>query len=273
MIARSRLVTKSFIHSSDRLIDAIIYQIKELLRDSGVLKKDVLGVGIGLPGLVNPKEGIVNVLPNVAGWNNVPLKKIIQQRLKLRVAIDNDVNMITLAEWRFGAGKGCKNFLCMTLGTGVGGGLILNDRIYRGEGFVAGEIGHFPYLGKSFEKHIGNKVLVKKARQQLRRKIDEMSQVYFLAKDGNQKALRFWESIAQELAPTITGVVNLLNPRLIIIGGGVANNFPFFAPKLKEIVRESAMSVQSHMLKIVRAKLGDDAGVIGARILLEEGVI
>jgi len=107
-------------------------------------KKDVLGIGIGLPGLIDVGKGVVRVLPNIPGWENVPLKRLLEKKTGLRVQLENDVNMITLGEWVYGAGRGKKDLLCITLGTGVGAGLILNNNIYRGPGFAAGEIGHAP---------------------------------------------------------------------------------------------------------------------------------
>lgn len=268
VLARTNLNTKSYAKNRLHLIDAIVNTALELVKQNGYTKKQIRGIGFGLPGLVDPKKGIVKILPNVPGWKDVPLRKLVQQRIKLPVVMDNDVNLITLAEWKHGAGKGYKDLICITLGTGVGGGLVFDNQFYRGPGFAAGEIGHFPYKEKVFEKYVGNKTLAEKAEKQLRRKIDKVSDVYYLAKSGHKGALKFWENIAEELAPTLTGAVNLLNPSLIIFGGGVSNNFPFFSPNLKKLIKKNAMPVQGKMVKLVRAKLDNDAGLIGAHILL-----
>src|SRR5262245_31913987 len=152
IIARSRLDTKAFNRNKGRLIKAFCDAIWQLAANKGLKKRDLLGVGIGMPGFINPQKGTVLFLPNIPGWHNVPLAGILRKKLGLPVFIDNDVNLITMAEWHLGAGKGCRNLVCITLGTGVGGGLVLDNKMYRGENFLAGEVGHSPY-GKSELEH------------------------------------------------------------------------------------------------------------------------
>ncbi len=282
IVARAFLDTKSFYKRKTKLIDEIVGAIRDLIDEKKLVSKDILGIGLGLPGLIDSKRGIVNFLPNVPGWKNVPLKSIIQKKLYIPTFIDNDVNVITLGEWKFGAGKGYKNLMCMTLGTGVGGGLILNGSLYRGEGFVAGELGHMPLNEKGpdcncggsacFEYYVGNGCLLKKAAKIFKRKDIQLPEVFRLAKHGNVRAIRFWEETAVHIGNGLVGVVNLLNLRLIVIGGGVSNNFQFLGKTINAVIRRRAMRVQSKMVKIVRAKLGDDAGIIGAQVLVKEAI-
>jgi glucokinase len=167
----------------------------------------------------------------------------------------------------------------MTLGTGVGSGLILDNRLYRGEGFAAGEIGHMPpkrngpkcNCGGSgcFERYVGNTVLLKKARKLFRDKTMTLEQVSLLASRKDPRAVAFWRETAVTIGDALTGVVNLLNPKLIIIGGGVANAHRFLFKTIADTIRARAMSVQGAMFKIKRAELGDDAGLIGARVLVD----
>lgn len=281
IIARSTLSTKNYASSKKKLINALNYSIGLLIKD--IKKSQVSGVGIGLPGLINSKEGVVNFLPNVPGWKNVPLKRIMQDELKIPVCIDNDVNLITLGEWKFGAGKTYKNLVCMTLGTGVGSGLILNNRIYRGEGFAAGELGHMPLNEKGlkcscggeacFETYVGNRVLTAKAAKLFKLKNIRLEEVYVLAEKGNVRAVQFWQEAAMHIGNALVGLVNLLNPRLIIIGGGVSNNYKYLGQTISKIVSSRCMNVQAKMVKIVRSKLGDDAGIIGAHVLVKEGKV
>ena len=282
IVARAFLDTKSFYKRKTKLIDAIVGAIRDLIDEKKLVSKDILGIGLGLPGLIDSKRGIVNFLPNVPGWKNVPLKSIIQKKLHIPTFIDNDVNVITLGEWKFGAGKGYKNLMCMTLGTGVGGGLILNGMLYRGEGFVAGELGHMPLNEKGpdcncggsacFEYYVGSGCLLKKAAKIFKRKDIQLPEVFRLAKHGNVRAIRFWEETAVHIGNGLVGVVNLLNLRLIVIGGGVSNNFQFLGKTINAVIRRRAMRVQSKMVKIVRAKLGDDAGIIGAQVLVKDAI-
>lgn len=280
--SRSFLDTRKFLRQRYKLIDALVLEMKSLMDAKRLAAKDILGIGFGLPGLIDSKKGVINFLPNVPGWKNVPLKNIIQKRLYLPTFIDNDVNVIALGEWKFGAGKGYKNLVCMTLGTGVGGGLILNNELYRGEGFVAGELGHMPLNEKGplcncggwgcFELYVGNRTLLQKAAKIFKKKDIQLPDVNHLARQGNARAIQFWEEAATHIGNALVGVVNLLNPTLIIIGGGVANNLVFMEKTIMAVIQKRAMKVQAAMVKVVRAQLGDDAGIIGARVLVKEAL-
>ncbi len=283
IVARTVLKTESCSQNKNKLIKAVILAIEELLEEKRLNKKNVLGIGFGFPGLVNPEKGIVTFLPNISGWKNVPLKQIIAKETGVPVFIDNDVNLVTLAEWKFGAGKGKENLLCMTLGTGVGSGLILNGLLYRGEGFVAGELGHMPLNEKGpgcncggeacFERYVGNRYLMARAGKIFKNKNIQLPDVFALAEHGNVRAVQFWEETATHIGNAFVGVVNLLNPSLIIVGGGVSNNYKYLGPTINKIIKKRAMKVQAGMVKIVRAKLGDDAGIIGAQVLVKDSIV
>lgn len=283
IIAKTNLITKSYVHHPRQMINALVTAIRALIRDNGKTIKDVAGIGIGLPGQINSPRGIVLFLPNVPGWKNVPLRKIIQKQLKLPVFMDNDVNLIALGEWKLGAGKGYKNLVCITLGTGVGGGLILDGSLYRGEGFVAGEIGHMPLNEHGpacncggmgcFERYVGNRILMDKAASIFGKENIRPQDVFALANRGNALAVRFWRETATHIGNALVGVINLLNPRLVIIGGGIANNYKFMGKTIQKVIRRRAMKVQRDMVKIVRARLGDEAGILGAHILVKESIL
>ena len=282
IIGRATLGTKQFSSSKKNLIDAIVEMIGSLLHSHALKAKDVLGVGFGLPGLIDPQRGIVKLLPNISGWCNVPLTRIVQEKIGIPVHIDNDVNLITLGEWKFGAACGYDNFLCMTLGTGVGAGLILNGGLYRGEGFVAGELGHMPLNEKGpdcncggwgcFERYVGNETLLKKAVKVFRDKNFRLPQLSPLASQGDVRVIQFLEEVGTHIGNGLVGVVNLLNPRLIVIGGGVSNHYKFLSKTINKVIKQRCMKVQSQMVKITRAKLGDDAGIIGAQVLVKESI-
>ncbi|MDP8212390.1 MAG: ROK family protein [Candidatus Zapsychrus exili] len=279
IIDRSDLTTESFACNKQKLIKAIADNILSLIDRNNVLKSNVLGIGIGLPGLVDAKAGIVNFLPNIPGWKNVPLKNILKKKISLPVFLDNDVNLMALGEWKFGAGRGYKNLICITLGTGVGGGLILNNSIYRGEGFVAGEIGHIPINEKGpscncgsqgcFEQYVGNKQILEKAAKIFKNKNIMLEDVFDLAEKENTRAIQLWEEIAAHIGNGLIGVVNVLNPRLIVIGGGVSKSYKYLNKVISNTIKSRAMKTQADMVKIVRAKLGDDAAIIGAHVLVK----
>jgi glucokinase len=282
IIGRAVLSTKNLSKNKKKLIDAVCISILNLVKEQRLTPKSILGIGLGLPGPVDSKRGIVSFLPNIPGWKNVPLKNIIQKRLHIPTFIDNDVNLITLGEWKFGAGKGCQNLMCMTLGTGVGAGLILNNGLYRGEGFAAGELGHMPLNEDGpacncggwacFERYVGNTTLLEKALKTFPNSKIQLPDVYRRAEQGDRLALRFWEEAAVHIGNALVGVINLLNLRLIIIGGGVSNSFKFLGRTINGTIKARAMKVQAGMVRVVRAQLDDDAGILGAQVLVKESM-
>ncbi len=280
VLHRTRLATKSYGSDQQKLISALAEAILTLVSENHISQKQIQGVGIGLPGLVNPQRGLVIFLPNIPGWRNVPLKAKLEKYLGFPVHLENDVNLITLGEWGFGAGRGCRNMVGMTLGTGVGAGLILDGKLYRGEGFAAGELGHMPINFEGlkcncgsfacFETFVGNAQLQQRAEQLFKREGIALEDVFQLAKSGDSKALRFWEETGELIGTGLVGAVNLLNPTHIVIGGGVSRSHRFLFPAIRRTLKTRAMAVQGKMVRVVRARLGDDAGIIGAQILVNQ---
>ena len=279
IIFRTNLLTKTYIRNKNRLIQAIVVKIDEILRINKFSRKEIKAIGIGLPGLVDPSEGKVIFLPNIPGWKNVPLRQIFHKLLRISTYIENDVNLVTLGEWKFGSGCGVQNMICATLGTGVGGGLIINNQLYRGEGYTAGEIGHIPINEEGplcncsghacLERYVGNKYLRQQAAKLFKEKNITLEKVTTLAQKGNLKALRFWDQTAKHIGHALTGVVNVLNPSRIVLGGGISNS-KFIFKTIQQTIRLRAMKVQGRMVKIVPAQLGNDAGILGAFVLIQE---
>ena len=278
VIVRNSFATKPFASSRIKLIEALAREIEASIISAGLLKKQIAGVGIGLPGLVDYENGVVRFLPNIPGWRSVHLKAILQKRIKLPVFVDNDVKIITLAESKFGAGRGVKNMVCLTLGTGVGAALILNGQLYRGEDNAAGELGHMPLNEHGpkcncggygcFEKYVGNRALFALASHMMKKPGMTTEDMFALAQKGNKKALLFWKTAAEHIGNGLVGIVNLLNPHVIIIGGGVSNNEKFLFKTIAQTIRRRAMSLQGSAFKIKRAAFKDDAGIIGAYVLV-----
>jgi len=278
VIVRNSFATKPFASSRIKLIAGLAREIEASIITAGLNKKQIAGVGIGLPGLVDYEKGFVRFLPNIPGWRGVHLKSILQKMIKLPVYVDNDVKIITLAESKFGAGKGVRNLVCLTLGTGVGAALILNGQLYRGEDNAAGELGHMPLNEHGpkcncggfgcFETYVGNRALFALASRMMGKPGLTTVDMFALAKKGNKKALLFWKKAGRHIGNGLVGIVNLLNPRLLIIGGGVSNNERFLFKTITETIVSRAMSLQGSAFKIKRAKFKDDAGIIGAYVLV-----
>lgn len=278
IVYKNVLSTKGFV-KKESLILAIINSINGIIRNSNLNRKNILGVGLGLPGPIDIRRGLVHFFPNIPGWKEVSLKSILNKKLRLPIFLDNDANLMCLAEYKLGAGKIFKNVVCLTLGTGVGAGIIINGNLYRGSSSLAGEIGHMPINEKGphctcggfacLETYIGNNRIIKEARRLFKRNIS-LEELSFLAKKQNNKAKAFWSKVAEHLGIALAGVVNLLNPDCIVIGGGVAGAGSILFDKVRETITKRAMSVQAKHVKLFKARLGNDAGVIGAAILVKE---
>ncbi|MFA5100280.1 MAG: ROK family protein [Candidatus Omnitrophota bacterium] len=263
----------------DSLIGAIVDSVEYILKKYDLKRSSVAGAGLGLPGPIDYDRGIVHFFPNIPGWKEVRLSSILERQLRLPVCIDNDANVMALAEFTLGAAKGARNAVCLTLGTGVGGGLILNGRLYRGSSYAAGEIGHMPINEEGpdcncggiacLESYIGNQRISLEVRRIFGKDIS-LEEVSALAYRGNKKAINLWENVGSHLGVALVSVVNLLNPDCIVIGGGVANAGAILFNKVTETILERAMLVQAQAVRVVKAELGNDAGMIGAGILVKE---
>lgn len=276
--AKSSFNTKSF-DNKHKLIGGIIASVDSFILNQKLKRSAILGVGLGVPGPVDTLKGIVHFLPNIPGWKEVKLKKILEQKTKLPVFIDNDAKLMTLAEHEAGAAKNYKNVLCLTLGTGVGGGLIINDSIYRGADNSSGEVGHFPLNEKGplcgcgargcLETYVGNYRIIQEARRLFGSKIT-LEKVSALARENNLQAIDFWSRVGKKIGLALSGIVNLLNLDLIVIGGGVSNSGKVLFESIQRTIQLRAMRVQAKRVKIIKAKLGIDAGIIGAGYLVRE---
>ncbi|MBM3249469.1 MAG: ROK family protein [Candidatus Omnitrophica bacterium] len=273
------LSTRSF-KKKEELIRALCLGIREIVRQSGLTKADIRAVGIGLPGPVDVEKGLVHFFPNIPGFKEVCLRGILRKRLGLGIFLDNDANLMCLAEHRFGAAKGSRNAFCITLGTGVGGGLIINGSLYRARSFAAGEIGHLPLNENGprcncggiacLEAYIGNNRIRSQAKKVFGHSIT-LEELSLLAKRGNKKALRVWKVIGRHLGVALSSIVNVLSPDIIVIGGGVADAGRALFKETRRTVAARAMPVQSRHVKISPALLGQDAGLIGAGIIAWQG--
>src|SRR3989338_216838 len=284
LILGNKILVKKVVPTADfpsreKLINALCEQINQLLKQTGVSKNNLAGIGIGVPGPVDSIRGIVRYFPNIKGWHNVYLKKILQEKTGLPVFIDNDANLMTLAEGRLVAAKGKKNVIGITLGTGVGGGILVNGCLYRGSSLSAGEIGHMPINeqgpscacgGKAcLERYVGNKYILEKARKAFGRNIT-LEELSSLANRGNNQAIKIWRDTAGHLAVCLSGVVNFFNPEAIVIGGGIACAGRILFEAIKQGIKERAMPTQARTVKVLKAKLGNDAGMLGAALLVNQ---
>jgi glucokinase len=245
-IRAKRIFSTASFKGKDALINEIVSEINLLLSEYSVTKKDLIGIGIGAPGAVDIRTGTVHYLTNIPNWREVALGDILKKRLGVPVFVDNDVNVMALGELRFGAGRGARNMLCITLGTGVGGGLILDGSLYRGSSYAAGEFGHVPINIEGpkckcggwacVEAYVGNHYLirdvvarVRKGQKTLIKKLvgGDLSKITpetidEAARKGDRFAKQVWVDAGNKVGIGLAGVVNMLNIEKIVIGGGVA---------------------------------------------------
>ena len=241
---------------------------------------DVAAVGLGLPGFVDTDHGIVNGLANVRGWDNVPLREMLRERTGLPSTIENDANAMAYAEFRHGAARGAKNAICITLGTGVGGGLILGGQLYRGSNFAAGELGHASVdlhgprgvYGNpgDLEVYVGNRQIGERAARLYAAAGQPRAEenctpldLQKLAETGDRIAIALWDAIGTEIGAALANAVWLINPDVIVVGGGVAAAGDLLFLPIRRTIRERTSKLFHEQLKVLPAELGNDAGILG----------
>ncbi|MDB6174740.1 MAG: hypothetical protein JWL59_4051 [Chthoniobacteraceae bacterium] len=277
ILERGAIIDTRKCGTPEAIVDALVEVAAEL---SSHAKGQVRALGIGLPGIIDSVNGIVHELTNVPGWKEVALGDLLRQRTGLPSKIENDVNAMAYGEWKYGAARNGLHVVCMTLGTGVGGGLILDGRLYRGAQLGAGEIGHMSldYRGVpgpygnfgALEKYVGNNQIAERAvllyaAAGIQKNAECCTPMHLsvAADDGDPIALGLWEALGAEIGATLASVVWLLNPDTIVIGGGVAKaGERLFAPIRREL-RARTIDIMHNRLRIVPAELGNDAGIIG----------
>ncbi len=265
--------------------------IAELLKETKSEAKSIEGIGFGFPGQIDYQKGVVRLAPNIPGWVEVPIAEIMEKEFGIPTRVDNDVRCAALGELNYGAGIGCENLICITVGTGIGSGLIINGKLVRGASNAAGEIGHIkldmtggPLCGCGdrgcLEAFASGPSIVAMAEEYIKggksTKYRELANpditpyiVSEAAKQGDPVAKRIFTIVGEYIGIGLASVVNLLNPEKIIIGGGVAAAGDLLLNPIKESLVKRAMPIAGSAVEIVPAQLGNSAGVIGASLLIK----
>lgn len=249
------------------------------------------GIGVGVPGFADFSRGFVYNITNVPGWAAVPLSKIMRKQFRMPVYVDNDVNAMALGEHTYGAGRGLKHAFFVTLGTGVGGALVIDGKIYRGAHSMAGEIGHVPITRQGrktpegrggLETFVGSQRIVERAVRALRNgkkscllemasgdlKLITPKIIAKAAKRGDQLSLEIMDYLADCLATAFAAVTYLLQPEAIIVGGGMAGSGEVLFGPLRRHFSARLHEHFAERIKIVPAALGAQAGMIGCAALV-----
>lgn len=281
--------------SADKAIGQIKTFIKRLIEQSKGYEtentgiKNIKAVGIAAAGQIDRRNGVIIYSPNL-NWRNVRIKEELENLFNIPVLIENDVNAIAYGEWKTGVGKGVKHLVCIFIGTGIGSGLVINNRLIEGCNGSAGEIGHTVIVSGGRKCHCGNngcfeayaggwgiaEIAVEKAVQnpEKYKMLIELSSgdVTNISSESISKAYMLEDEAAKELvhitagyiADGIISVVNLLNPCMIVLGGGVIDGIPDLVEIAEKEIRKRALKVSTDSLKIIKSKFGESAGLIGA---------
>lgn len=258
--------------SADGIADDMVLLIGFVCEKAGISVADIEKIGVGTPGAVNA-DGVVENDANL-GFKNTPLRDLLAARTGKIVTVGNDANCAALGEQVAGAGKGTSDFIAVTLGTGVGGGIVIGGKLLTGVNGAAGEIGHMviDMGGKTcncgnkgcFEQYASATALIKDAAE-AGIMVSGARDVFELAHQGNQKALAVIDNYVEYLAIGITNLVDIFQPEMICIGGGVAAQGDFILNPLREKVEKLRYTKYSDkQTEICAAILGNDAGIIGA---------
>jgi len=271
------------------VINRMVSAIDRLLSLRRIDSSQLNSVSIAA-GPINFEKGLVTSPPNLPGWYDIPLRDIIKEKYRVNTFLINDASAATLGEHRFGAGKGVNNLILLTLGTGIGGGIIINGKLYSGPCGSAGEIGHMTIDVNGPRCSCGNigclemlasgtavaREAIKRIRQGERSSLTEIvegkiesitaEKVEVAAQGGDSLALEVILKAANYLGAGLVNLVNIFNPEMIIVGGGMAKMGNLLLDPAKQVVRERAFQLPAQAVRIVPAQLGDDAGVLGAAV-------
>lgn len=271
----------------DRMVSMIEEVRHDAEREGGLSPEDFIGVGLGSPGPLDRESGTVLETPNL-GWRNFPLRDLISQAVGLEAELDNDANAATLGEWWQGAARGVNNVLGVTLGTGIGGGIVLEGEVYHGASDVAAEVGHMTINSTGRKCPCGSygcleayasgpaiaaravegieagapSLMLELADGDLEKITAEMVSEAIVA--GDQYAADVMRETAKFLGTGLANLINVLNPAMIVISGGVTRAGPHLFDPLRREVRSRAFKPAAEACEIVSSELGDMAGVIGA---------
>ena len=280
IIGRADPIPTARFAGPEALIAEIVTKVEELREQF----PEISALGAGVPGLVDFDAGYIHEVTNVKGWVHVPLRSILEDRTGLKTVVDNDANAMTYAEWKFGAARGMETVVALTLGTGIGGGLIIDGKLHRGSSFTAGEIGQMSvnYSGRhgnygnagAIEKYVGNRDIASHAvecyeKAGIKRTAEECEPraIAEAAEAGDPVARQVWADVAAWLGTALANVAWLLNPSAIVIGGGVAKAGELLFKPLESRLKDMLSSVVWQNLEVIPAHFGNDAGIIGSATL------
>lgn len=239
-------------------LESSIGYLVEVIRP--LCSSDIRGIGIGAPSVVDAEQGIVYDVTNIPQWVEVPLKAILEKAFpSKKVSVNNDSNCFTLGEHRFGKGRGTSSMVGITLGTGVGSGIIIDGKLYGGVNTGAGEIGCIPYLGKTLEDYCASKFFTERGLT--------AKDAAEAANGGDSAMIRLWSEFGRHMAFLVGVAMYAYDPEMIVFGGGLTKAEPLFRDSMNESLKDFAFQKSLEKIRIEYSVLKDVA-VLGAASLV-----
>ena len=251
----------------DAVINAILDQVNNLILESNINRQEIIGVGIGSPGPLDSKKGIILNTPNLTIFQNYKIANDFTKKLKIDTFIENDANLFSLGEWH---SQYRENNITMgvTLGTGLGFGLIINGNLFIGGHGMAMEYGLSPFEWGICEKNVSIRFIRKRAAELYGKEISPVIiEEYY--KDNDKKAIQIYNEYGHNLGIVLSHVINMIDPQVISLGGGLSNAFPCFKDAMISIIEKNAPSFNLNHTKITQSKLKENSTMIGACLMVK----
>lgn len=283
IVKEEKVLTEA--HKGFQTVLKKLFEMVQYLKD-----KNTKAIGVGIAGPLDYEKGILYHAPNLPGWHDVNVKKLFEKELKIKTFIENDAKCFAIAEHAEGAGKGSRHMIGLTLGTGIGSGIIIDGELYRGRDNIAGEIGHMTIEFDGYQCSCGNQGClesyasgtaitartlrhIKKKTMSTKLKAEGLTarDIQTASRDGDPLAVHIMEDTGKYFGIGMANVINILNPDIIVLGGSAAKAFPIYKKTMFKVIKQRAFS-PANEIKIVRKKLSSP-GPLGAALVAKKRVL
>ena len=239
--------------------EVVLSQLKRQIAQ--LMSADVTGIGVGVPSVVDCQQGIVYNVANIPAWKEVHLKEILEKEFGVPVAVNNDANCFALGAWRYGEGQGTNDMVGLTMGTGIGSGIIIGGKLYNGVNTGAGEIGSLPFKDADYEFYCSSRFF-----SQLHG--DTGASFGKRAQAGDKEAIAVWDEFGRNVGELMKAVLFTYAPEAIIIGGGIASAFPLFEAPMRKVLESFPYPENVAATRIAPSTL-PNAAMLGAAALID----
>jgi len=291
IVAKTRKKTNAN-EGRDKVLRRVIDAIYEAIELSRIEKDKIKGIGIGVSGLIDHEKGVCLYCPNIEGWENIPVKRIVEEEFAVDTSVEDSSRAMALAEHWSGVARGIDNFIFVNVGVGIGCAIFIHGKLYRGVGGIAGEFGHMTIDEAGPRCNCGNygcletlasgPAISRRARQAIKEGVVSLIEklaegnlenitpeiVVEAARRGDKLAFNIMEKTGEYLGIGIANMINIFNPELIVVGAGVSQAGDILLEPLKRTVKARALQLSSSMTNIKVSQLGDNAGALGAAIMV-----